>query len=192
MFFPEGPRLRDRLGHGEVDYKCIGYEIANTMLCAGLSLCLMFIVPWRYHLKKTIKLFRNIGQIMNSYRSIFHPSALLKQEIITCLESVTRLRFLEIPNSQDFLECKRPLEEEKMKIFKNVIKLWFSTLSPNESIEIVNEDLVGILHQLCQRILLIEVKYLFRPRLELEIIGILRQIVEKCQLATEQVSSCCI
>ncbi|XP_053699349.1 endoplasmic reticulum membrane-associated RNA degradation protein-like [Sabethes cyaneus] len=72
-----GPRLRDKLSHGEVELRQINRSIANvTLTCA-------------YLLLTADKTF--------SYRSIFHPNSICQSKISECEEAVGRISTITVP-----------------------------------------------------------------------------------------------
>jgi hypothetical protein len=77
---PEGPRLRDRISHGEVDFYSLSKPLANHVV----SLCALFCV--RYSLDDpTLTSEPPIAKCLaveRSYEPLFHPASLLKREVL--------------------------------------------------------------------------------------------------------------
>ncbi|GFR83540.1 endoplasmic reticulum membrane-associated RNA degradation protein-like [Elysia marginata] len=74
LVYPSGPRARDKLSHGEADYKSVS---------ASLPKVIVIILAWLGRESVVEKEFRQkLEKCMGSYSSRFHPVSMLQQKVI--------------------------------------------------------------------------------------------------------------
>ncbi|XP_065066528.1 endoplasmic reticulum membrane-associated RNA degradation protein-like isoform X2 [Rhopilema esculentum] len=186
LFFPEGPRLRDRVSHGEYDFNDVDSTIANYLICIGICFCLKYLFPWRQILKTKSKFLGNLCCVMDSYKSHFHPISFLNREICLAIENIDMVDeiatecHLHLNIDQEHNQCdeinKIVTIYMSIPIVKNFFRdngeICFDKNSVKRYIkEIINEPR----------------HFLHRPKKELEVTGLLRQIAKQCQTAVLQV-----
>ncbi|CAI8028647.1 Endoplasmic reticulum membrane-associated RNA degradation protein, partial [Geodia barretti] len=91
---PEGPRLRDRISHGEVDFYSLSKPLANHVV----SLCALFCA--HYSLDPTLTSEPPIAKCLaveKSYRPLFHPASLLKRELLQLSEGLETWSTIPLP-----------------------------------------------------------------------------------------------
>ena len=76
--YPEGPRIRDKLSHGEVDIDNFPKNLAKEIIVACGALLTL-------NSNSRLPVF-----LMNEYKSKFHPVSLLRQAIIESSHSLTK------------------------------------------------------------------------------------------------------
>lgn len=105
LSLPTGPRLRDRLSHGEVDLADVPYSFAGHLLGAATAIALRFGT--------------NTTHPYSNYTSRFHNIALLKAAILRTMKNITMWK-----------ECPRPPEipwpswNDVVKVNKDVYALY--------------------------------------------------------------------
>ena len=80
LTYPEGPRVRDHLSHGEMDISAFPASLANHILCVCAALCLAFTDSCSASLTR-MPLMHKIHQDSLAYQSQFHPITQLKKEV---------------------------------------------------------------------------------------------------------------
>uniref|UniRef100_A0A663E6N3 ER membrane associated RNA degradation n=1 Tax=Aquila chrysaetos chrysaetos TaxID=223781 RepID=A0A663E6N3_AQUCH len=83
----EGPRIRDRLSHGEINLEAFPREVANQIVAFAITLLCRFsdedMVAFKEHM--VIKPLMNCA---SCYRSQFHPISRLKKQVLKCMKSI--------------------------------------------------------------------------------------------------------
>ncbi|KAJ7342220.1 hypothetical protein JRQ81_009682 [Phrynocephalus forsythii] len=184
----EGPRVRDRLSHGECDLNNFPREIANSVLAFSLTLLGRF----SKEAAATSKEHEVLMPLMvkaNCYCSQFHPVSRLKQQVLNCIKSISSWSDLPVVPEEYAQEIARPGNDDI-----SVIADIFSQLQPyvphNHKLSgtPVNGLLTeNLLTDLCSK----HLQLLFCPRSVLEIVVVLRQISTQCQQVSCQVISNC-
>lgn len=85
FFYPEGPRIRDRVSHGEVNLSEIPFYLVNFILTVSIALCCKFLPSDNLLLKN--EYVQNLHKWICKYMPVFHPVSLLKQKFILLLKS---------------------------------------------------------------------------------------------------------
>lgn len=75
LVYPEGPRLRDHISHGEVDLRDLPPSLAAALLTLSLALASKYT---EFALHNDLLL---IHTMTSSYQPIFHPVALLRNQV---------------------------------------------------------------------------------------------------------------
>ncbi|KFV08489.1 hypothetical protein N339_02571, partial [Pterocles gutturalis] len=185
----EGPRLRDRLSHGEINLEAFPREVANQIVAFAITLLCRFsdedVFAFKEHM--VIKPLMNCA---SCYRSRFHPISRLKKQVLECMKSIHL--WPELPT----------VPEEQVQTIKG--------LEGNAEANALIFTISEIIHQLQQYIpqkccssddpissvlterLLIElcdahICTLYSPRPVLEIVVVLRKISTQCHHVSEQV-----
>ncbi|KAM6367740.1 endoplasmic reticulum membrane-associated RNA degradation protein isoform 3-T4 [Alca torda] len=83
----EGPRIRDRLSHGEINLEAFPREVANQIVAFAITLLCRFsdedVFAFKEHM--VIKPLMNYA---SCYRSRFHPISRLKKQVLECMKSI--------------------------------------------------------------------------------------------------------
>ncbi|XP_074674653.1 endoplasmic reticulum membrane-associated RNA degradation protein isoform X3 [Strix aluco] len=83
----EGPRIRDRLSHGEINLEAFPREVANPIVAFAITLLCRFsdedVFAFKEHM--VIKPLMNCA---SCYRSQFHPISRLKKQVLECMKSI--------------------------------------------------------------------------------------------------------
>ncbi|XP_068087941.1 endoplasmic reticulum membrane-associated RNA degradation protein isoform X2 [Hyperolius riggenbachi] len=106
----DGPRVRDHLSHGEIQLSEFPKQIANDLL--GFSIVLIYRHLMVDHTSKEIGVLHSLIDIIDLYKSRFHPIALLQKQVLECIDSLQKWCLLPVPPIDD-MNDKKELDEEK-------------------------------------------------------------------------------
>lgn len=84
LVYPEGPRLRDRLSHGEISFENISKNMANCVLCVCVVCALKYGQSQRTLQSvqlKEVQIVQDLMMFAEEYESRYHPICLLKSEV---------------------------------------------------------------------------------------------------------------
>ncbi|KAM9234582.1 endoplasmic reticulum membrane-associated RNA degradation protein isoform 2-T2 [Dugong dugon] len=102
----EGPRIRDRLSHGEVNLNEFPGEAANQLLAFSTVLLLRFTSGDVVSVLKEKAAIKSLISIAEGYSSHFHPASQLKKQVLSCEESIHSWPALPLPEER-ILEAAR-------------------------------------------------------------------------------------
>ncbi|NXE80522.1 EMARD protein, partial [Cochlearius cochlearius] len=185
----EGPRIRDRLSHGEINLEAFPREVANQIIAFAITLLCRFLDEDMFAFKEHMV----INPLMNCascYRSRFHPISRLKKQVLECMKSIHL--WPELPT----------VPEEHIQTIKGLEGKAGASTSILMISEIISQ-LQQYMPQICcssddpinsvlTERLLIElcdtgICTLYSPRPVLEILAVLRKISTQCHQVTKQV-----
>ena len=217
LVHPEGPRLRDLLSHGEVDIHNFPKHVANHVLCIAVAFCLredMSEIDSLIAAKVGVLEKRNSSEIGNfsrtdsyleilntakNYRSIFHPFSCFQREFSTLIGSLLEWTNLIRPNNDEFRETNSEdlcdetawksvingiLQQTSLQKFSDWVADEYNSLEKGSICDEAVLKKMWTLIEECQ------LHTLFRPRCELEMVALLRQIAGHCARTSDQVSYC--
>jgi hypothetical protein len=82
IIIPTGPKIRDKLSHGQIDVFAVERYVANHIICSAISL-----IVWA-HIQlnnsndyKSVDIINNILKTANNYKCLFHPLSQLRTKI---------------------------------------------------------------------------------------------------------------
>ncbi|XP_068926577.1 endoplasmic reticulum membrane-associated RNA degradation protein isoform X3 [Petaurus breviceps papuanus] len=84
----EGPRVRDRLSHGEINLTDFPKEVTNQLLAFSIVLLLRFVGEDVLSVSKENASIKTLISCANRYCSQFHPVSQLKKKILYCEKSI--------------------------------------------------------------------------------------------------------
>ncbi|XP_009889766.1 PREDICTED: endoplasmic reticulum membrane-associated RNA degradation protein [Charadrius vociferus] len=185
----EGPRIRDRLSHGEINLEAFPREVANQIVAFAITLLCRFSDEDKF----TFKEHTVIKPLMNcasSYRSRFHPISRLKKQVLESMKSIHS--WPELPTvPEEHIQTIKGLEGNAEA---STLILMISEIIPQlqqyipqnccSSDDPINSILTErLLIALCDTRLCT----LYSPRPVLEILVVLRKISTQCHQVSEQV-----
>ncbi|KFV71787.1 hypothetical protein N307_04276, partial [Dryobates pubescens] len=185
----EGPRIRDRLSHGEINLETFPREVANQIVAFAITLLCRFSDEDMFAFKEHM-VIKTLMKCASSYRSRFHPISRLKKQVLECMKSI--YLWPDLPT----------VPEEDVQAFKG-----FQGNDEAGTLVLMSSEIVSQLQQYMPRNccssdepvnsilterLLIELSdthicTLYSPRPVLEILLILRKISTQCHRVSEQV-----
>ncbi|NXJ42981.1 EMARD protein, partial [Ciconia maguari] len=185
----EGPRIRDRLSHGEINLEAFPREVANQIVAFAMTLLCRFsdedMCAFKEHM--VIKPLMNCA---SCYRSRFHPISRLKKQVLECMKSIHL--WPELPTvPEEYVRTIKGLEgNAEASTFILMISEIISQLqqympqSCCSSGDPINSVLTErLLNELCD----MRICTLYSPRPVLEILVVLRKISTQCHQVSEQV-----
>ncbi|NXW16349.1 EMARD protein, partial [Circaetus pectoralis] len=83
----EGPRIRDRLSHGEINLEAFPREVANQIVAFAITLLCRFSDEDMFAFKEHM-VIKPLMNCASCYRSQFHPISRLKKQVLECMKSI--------------------------------------------------------------------------------------------------------
>lgn len=128
MIYPEGPRVRDKVSHGEANLQDIPESLALAVLVA------VVMVMWKcskFTTSNENELIKDLAIFESRYCSAFHPMSIIKQKIIQIVDIVAKL-----PDAMQYDETL------SLKVLSPTFELCQEDREMFEEIQSVTEDLV--------------------------------------------------
>ncbi|NXB11454.1 EMARD protein, partial [Cnemophilus loriae] len=185
----EGPRIRDRLSHGEINLETFPREIANQIVGFAITILCRFSDKDMFSLKEhtVVKPLLNCA---SCYRSRFHPISRLKKQVLECTKSIHLWPELPtVPEEQvqniKGLEGNAEANTLILMISEIVSQLQhYMPLNCCSSGDPINSVLTErLLVELCDT----RICTLYSPRPVLEVVAVLRKISSQCHQVSQQV-----
>ncbi|XP_074945661.1 endoplasmic reticulum membrane-associated RNA degradation protein [Phalacrocorax aristotelis] len=185
----EGPRVRDRLSHGEVNLEAFPREVANQIVAFAITLLCRFSDEDMFAFKEHM-VIKPLMNCASCYRSRFHPISRLKKQVLACMKSIHL--WPELPTApEEHIQTIKGLERNAeastliLMISEMVSRLQQympqNCCSTDDPINSVLTE--RLLIELCDR----RICTLYSPRPVLEILVVLRKISAQCHQVSEQV-----
>ncbi|XP_078591362.1 endoplasmic reticulum membrane-associated RNA degradation protein-like [Branchiostoma floridae x Branchiostoma japonicum] len=195
LVHPEGPRVRDHASHGELDLTTIPAVLANHVLCVCLAFCVRFGSTDISGLQSETAV--HVDQVVQRYKSLFHPTALLVRRVHTCLESMsTWFQVPRPPADKLSRDQYNPAEEaaniqntrQALSVVNMAIHKVLSSHNSDSSLADLSAPDSWQLYKTPMCVCLCEpVKTIYRPRGELELVSLLRHIMDNSQTASQNI-----
>ncbi|XP_074674650.1 endoplasmic reticulum membrane-associated RNA degradation protein isoform X1 [Strix aluco] len=185
----EGPRIRDRLSHGEINLEAFPREVANPIVAFAITLLCRFsdedVFAFKEHM--VIKPLMNCA---SCYRSQFHPISRLKKQVLECMKSIHLWPELPVV-PEEHVQTNKGLEGDTeastlILVISEIVSQLQQYMPQNcySSDDPINSILTErLLIELCDT----RVCTLYSPRPVLEILVVLRKISAQCHQVSEQV-----
>ncbi|XP_024600638.1 endoplasmic reticulum membrane-associated RNA degradation protein isoform X2 [Neophocaena asiaeorientalis asiaeorientalis] len=190
----EGPRLRDRLSHGEISLPEFPKEAANQLLAFSFVLLLRFIDEDLLSVFKEKAAVRALVSVAEAYGTRCHPVSQLKKQVLNCERSIGVWPLLPLPEGSE-REAQRSEGNSEINACHSLITEIVAELChhvpethrvPHDSEHLPPEKWPQLLRELCS----IPVRTLFCPRAVLEVLAVLRKIGAHCHRVCDQVAAC--
>ncbi|NXN52899.1 EMARD protein, partial [Rynchops niger] len=185
----EGPRIRDRLSHGEIDLEAFPREVANQIVAFAITLLCRFSDEDMFAFKEHM-VIKPLMNCASCYRSRFHPISRLKKQVLECMKSIHL--WPELPTvPEEHVETTKGLEGNAegstlILMISEIISQLQQYMPQNcySSDDPINSVLTErLLIALCDTYICT----LYSPRPVLEIVVVLRKISTQCHQVSEQV-----
>ncbi|NWQ74338.1 EMARD protein, partial [Columbina picui] len=185
----EGPRVRDRLSHGEINLKAFPREVANQIVAFAITLVCRFSDEDMFAFKEHM-VIKPLMNCASCYRSQFHPISRLKKQVLECTKSIHI--WPELPMvPEEHLQTIKGLEgNAEVNTFIFMISEIISQLqqympqncySSDDPVSSVLTE--RLLIELCDT----HICTLYSPRPVLEVLVVLRKISTQCHQVSKQV-----
>ncbi|XP_064403083.1 endoplasmic reticulum membrane-associated RNA degradation protein-like isoform X1 [Halichondria panicea] len=175
LVYSEGPRVRDRISHGEVEFGRLSRVLANHMLCLAMLFAAQYCL--NKDLLRQSPLVRSLLSIEAGYVSIFHPLSMLKQELLQLLSTMNDWE--NIPKPEEFANLVAPHSSTSLLTALSHVRIdgpsddWCGSVG---GVRDVIECVWG--RRLCT---------LYMERRDLELVGVARRTLENTQQAVSQI-----
>uniref|UniRef100_A0A8C9KQ12 ER membrane associated RNA degradation n=1 Tax=Panthera tigris altaica TaxID=74533 RepID=A0A8C9KQ12_PANTA len=97
----EGPRVRDHLSHGEINFPEFPKEAANQLLAFSTVLLLRFVDEGLLSVLKEKAAIRSLVGLAESYRAHVHPVSQLRKQVLSCEKSLGAWPLLSLPTEAE-------------------------------------------------------------------------------------------
>lgn len=180
----QGPRLRDHLSHGEIDIQQFPKYLANHILCVSIAFCEKFSPESEN--PSSARYFLEISQVVHLYSSVFHPLSWLQRSSLTYINDLLEWKKLPKPHGEDFGYSSHEITD-----FWETIRLVLNNFHHDPLLAInqvsTEEGNSAVLQTALEILTAAKLSTLFRPRHELEIVALLRNIVDHCSQTSKQI-----
>ncbi|NXS34212.1 EMARD protein, partial [Pomatostomus ruficeps] len=185
----EGPRIRDRLSHGEISLETFPREVANQIVGFAITFLCRFSDEDMLSLKEHMAI-KPLMNCASCYRSRFHPISQLKKQVLECMKSIHL--WPELPTvPEEQVQTIKGLEgNAESNTLVLMISEIISQLQPYmpqnccSSDDPINSVLTErLLMELCDA----RICTLYSPRPVLEVVVVLRKISAQCHQVSQQV-----
>ncbi|XP_073483980.1 endoplasmic reticulum membrane-associated RNA degradation protein isoform X4 [Aquarana catesbeiana] len=186
----EGPRVRDHLSHGEIQLCDLPRGIANDLL--GFSIVLLYKYC-NHNTGKEAAILCPLIDALGSYRSRFHPVALLQKQVLQCMTSLQKWFLLPSPcvghtsttdGPDDMTDPGISFCAEIMHVFSLLRHHRMSGFN-NEEWDLQTDKWFTFMEEHCSK----HFSNLYCHRSVMEVVSILRRVTAKCHLASNNIIS---
>ncbi|NWI88772.1 EMARD protein, partial [Pitta sordida] len=186
----EGPRIRDRLSHGEINLEAFPREVANQIVAFAITLLCKFPDEDMFSLKEHM-VIKSLMNCASCYQSRFHPISRLKKQVLECMKSIHL--WSELPTvPEEQVQTIKGLEgntETTSTLILMISEITSQLLQYRPQNCCNSDDPINsvpterLLIELCST----RICTLYSPRPVLEIVVILSKINAQCHQVSEQV-----
>ncbi|NXE35515.1 EMARD protein, partial [Ptilorrhoa leucosticta] len=185
----EGPRIRDRLSHGEINLETFPREVANQIVGFAITILCRFSDEDMFSFKEHM-VIKPLMNCASCYQSRFHPISQLKKQVLECMKSIHL--WPELPTVPE--EQVQMIKGLKGNAEANTLILMISEIISQlqrympqnrcSSDDLINSVLTErVLVELCDT----RICTLYSPRPVLEVVVVLRKISTQCHQVSQQV-----
>ncbi|XP_051020274.1 LOW QUALITY PROTEIN: endoplasmic reticulum membrane-associated RNA degradation protein [Acomys russatus] len=189
--YQEGPRVRDRLSHGELNLREFPEEAASQLLTFSLVLLLRFTEEDTLSGLKEEAAIQSLVSLAEGYRSRCHPAFQLQKQVLSCEKSLRMWPVLPLPEdasqeadrlggNSEACACRSLISNIVSELF---LHMPACVCAVSGSDGLPPEKWPQLLSELCST----RVPTLFCPRAVLEVLVVLRGISSQCQRVSDQV-----
>ncbi|NXA96682.1 EMARD protein, partial [Melanocharis versteri] len=185
----EGPRIRDRLSHGEINLETFPREVANQIVGFAITILCRFSDEDMFSFKEHM-VIKPLMNCASCYRSRFHPISRLKKQVLECMKSIHL--WPELPTvPEEQVQTIKGLEGNAeantlILMISEIISQLQHYMPQNccSSEDPINSVLTErLLMELCDT----RICTLYSPRPVLEVVVVLRKISTQCHQVSQQV-----
>ncbi|XP_032449171.1 endoplasmic reticulum membrane-associated RNA degradation protein isoform X5 [Lynx canadensis] len=188
----EGPRVRDHLSHGEINFPEFPKEAANQLLAFSTVLLLRFVDEGLLSVLKEKAATRSLVGVAENYRAHVHPVSQLRKQVLSCEKSLGAWPLLSLPAEAE--EAARLEGHSETDACNSLLTEIMSELCHHlpEDHRVTRgldslpaEKWPQVIRELCGT----PVPTLFCPRTVLEVLTVLRNITAHCARVSSQVAA---
>ncbi|ELK09997.1 hypothetical protein PAL_GLEAN10013324, partial [Pteropus alecto] len=189
----EGPRVRDRLSHGEVSLPGFPKEITDQLLAFSIVLLLRFVDEDVASVFKEKAAVKSLLSLAEGYSARFHPLSRLKKQVLSCERSLRVWPLLPLPEEAAREIARLEGNSETNACSSLIIRITrelYHHLPENHCVFTGLENLpIEKCPQLLPELCSIRVPTLFCPRAVLEVLAVLQNIGRRCAHVSRQVAA---
>ncbi|XP_015980555.2 endoplasmic reticulum membrane-associated RNA degradation protein isoform X1 [Rousettus aegyptiacus] len=189
----EGPRVRDRLSHGEVSLPGFPKEITDQLLAFSVVLLLRFVDEDVASVFKEKAAVKSLVRLAEGYSARFHPLARLKKQVLSCERSLRVWPLLPLPEEAARETAGLEGNSETNACNSLILRLTSDLYHHLPENHCVFTGLDNLPIDKCPRLLpelcSIRVPTLFCPRAVLEVLAVLQNIGRRCAQVSRQVAA---
>ncbi|NXM84465.1 EMARD protein, partial [Oenanthe oenanthe] len=187
----EGPRIRDRLSHGEINLETFPRKVANQIIGFAITILCRFSDEDMCSFKEHMVL-KPLMNCASCYRSRFHPISRLKKQVLECMKSIHLWPELPVVPEEQVekikgLEGNADANTVILMISEVISQLQYympqNCCSSDDPIDSVLTE--RLLVELCDT----RICTLYSPRPVLEVVVLLRKISAQCHQVSRQVTA---
>ncbi|XP_059032439.1 endoplasmic reticulum membrane-associated RNA degradation protein isoform X5 [Mustela lutreola] len=185
----EGPRIRDRLSHGEINLSEFPKEVANQLLAFSGVLLLRFVDEDLSAAFKEEAAIGSLAALADGYSAHFHPVSQLKKQVLSCEESIRVWPLPPLPEVAS--RSVATSETHACEAFITEILPELLCHLPERSGLVSGCDGLpaGRWPEAIQELCGTRIRTLFCPRTVLEVVTVLRSISACCACVSRQVAA---
>ncbi|XP_059257451.1 endoplasmic reticulum membrane-associated RNA degradation protein isoform X5 [Mustela nigripes] len=185
----EGPRIRDRLSHGEINLSEFPKEVANQLLAFSGVLLLRFVDEDLSAAFKEEAAIGSLAALADGYSAHFHPVSQLKKQVLSCEESIRVWPLPPLPEVAS--RSVATSETHACEAFITEILPELLCHLPERSGRVSGCDGLpaGRWPEAIQELCGTRIRTLFCPRTVLEVVTVLRSIGACCACVSRQVAA---
>ncbi|XP_022250419.1 endoplasmic reticulum membrane-associated RNA degradation protein-like isoform X2 [Limulus polyphemus] len=182
LVYPEGPRVRDRLSHGEVLLEDIPHHLVNHVLNISVAICCKFVCPSTGILQEIY--VKDVITAASTYKPHFHPLSILKRKLLQAINKVMKWKDCPITDLNDPPDSGETTDKsiDVTHLIQAICKLY--NVDNDLKKNLVHCDFQMLSNMLKK----LHPETLYRPKYEGEITTLLRQIVSHIIIVADQVS----
>lgn len=189
----QGPRVRDRLSHGEINLPEFPKEVTDQLLAFSTVLLLRFVDEELASMFKEKAAIKSLVRLAEGYSACFHPVSLLRRQVMSCEESIRAWPLLPLPREAEAEVTRLEGSSETNACNSLIIKIAHELHRhiPENHCVCADVDHLPVdkwpwpLRELCS----IRVPTLFCPRAVLEVLAVLQNIGRRCAHVSRQVAA---
>ncbi|XP_008686763.1 endoplasmic reticulum membrane-associated RNA degradation protein [Ursus maritimus] len=188
----EGPRIRDRLSHGEINLPEFPKEVANQLLAFSIVLILRFVAGDLSAACEEKAAIKSLVGLAEGYRAHFHPVSQLKKQVLSCEKSIRVWPLLPLPEeAEEAARLEGTSETQACEaLFTEILQELLRHLPEGDGVvsgwdRLPDERCSQVIQELCGT----PVPTLFCPRTVLEVLTVLRNISAHCTRVSSQVAA---
>ncbi|XP_032693101.1 endoplasmic reticulum membrane-associated RNA degradation protein [Lontra canadensis] len=185
----EGPRIRDRLSHGEINLPEFPKEAADQLLAFSGVLLLRFVDEDLSAAFKEEAAIGSLAALADSYSAHFHPVSQLKKQVLSCEKSIRVWPLLPLP--EEAARSVATSETHACEAFvTEILRELLRHLPERDGLVSGWDGLpAGRWPEAIQELCGTPVRTLFCPRTVLEVVTVLRSIGARCACVSRQVAA---
>ncbi|XP_033112863.1 endoplasmic reticulum membrane-associated RNA degradation protein-like isoform X2 [Anneissia japonica] len=173
----DGPRLRNHLSHGEINFFDVAKDVTDFVLFVCLSWACLF-TDRKSTDPKTNLFLEALESSSKGYKSIYHPKSILRRSLDELFTSLEQWENIPLPKPGQ-LEYEPGADSKLTTMLSNVAENICNNFAIRSCLN-RNELPTHNLDSLKLFCTMMSLSTLFRPKIELEVTSLLQRILNQC------------